>query len=53
MVDSNYKDYEGALKLRNEYSRAERADVLEFAEKILVYLGYGVIALIGYNLLKD
>ena len=53
MVDSNYKDYESALKLRNEYSKTERADVLEFAEKILVYLGYGVIALIGYNLLKD
>ena len=53
MVDSNYKDYQDALKLRNEYSKTERTDVLEFAEKILMYLGYGVIALISYNLLKD
>lgn len=53
MVDSNYKDYEGALKLKNEYSKTERADVLEFAEKILTYIGYGFIALISYNLLKE
>lgn len=53
MVDSNFKDYEAALKIKNEYSKTEREDVLEFAEKILTYLGYGVIALISYNLLKD
>jgi len=53
MVDSNFRDYEAALRLKNEYSKTEREDVLEFAEKILAYLGYGVIALISYNLLKE
>lgn len=53
MVDSNFRDYERALKLKQDFASEERTDVLQFAEKILTYLGYGVIALISYNLLKD
>lgn len=52
-VDSNFRDYQKALELKQKFASEERTDVLEFADKILTYLGYGVIALISYNLLKD
>lgn len=53
MVDSNFKDYKDALQIKQDFAKGERTDVLQFAEKILTYLGYGVILLISYNLLKD
>jgi hypothetical protein len=52
-VDTNFRDYERALKLKQEFASDEREDVLEFADKIITYLGYGIIALISYNLLKE